>query len=615
MQLRLAKPIHWLLSFAEGGDKWARLNRSSTRLLGALLWVIACSRGDVVTRSVTSHLSSRCALPKGNDGFGTFRAEGDFQSSGKDELLVSKVGATLAQMPESSRALVTSVVDANGASWSGLAPVAPYGDVDLLLWPSGDPCALVGDTGAVDVGSRTAGVLDSAHLLSAGGFPVSSVQPQSFVADLTRGTVRALAIGPTTPRANATITAFSKGAVLAGGFRSDDPNGVLASAEIYDTALGDFDGKPITLGVARARHGAVTLVDGKTLLIGGVGASGALGATELVDPVERRAQLGGMPILKPRVNPMVARLASGEVLVAGGFDAGAVQLVEILSSDGKRALGADLSLKNARTKQAMVALEGGGALFVFAPDPTDDPATFQNVSVLSANKTLSDPKERVQGALTDPRLFHGADGAPVLWTGDRWLVWDPWHESFSPLAESIGDIGPASREPVFSPDPGLLAWISDAGDVIGRRFSTRDPFTSELLPLLSNDTTHLVPDSPFSGVFFDSDKGLTLAPGTSAFVSDARFSGVALDVDATEGVPIVVLRSDSGLEVELGGGACPWPAVKLPATFHVELRNGAISYGSGAARSTCASPLATSDRFAIGLRGGPAKAKNLRVSR
>lgn len=595
---------------------WAHLNRSSTRLPAALLWLIACSRGDVVTRTVTPHLSSRCALPMGNDGFATFRAEGDFQSTGKDELVMSKVGATLAQMPESSRALVSSVVDPMGASWVGLAPIAQYGDVDVLLWPSGDPCALVGDTGAVDVGSRTAGVLDSAHVLSAGGFPVSSVQPQSFVVDLTQGTVRALAIGPTTPRANATITAFSKGAVLAGGFRSDDPNGVLASAELYDSARGDFDGKPITLGVARAKHGAVTLADGKTLLIGGVGGSGALGATELVDPIERRAQLGGMPILKPRVSPMVARLASGQVLVAGGFDAnGPVQLVELLSSDGRRALGGDLSLKNARSKQAMVALEGGGALFVFAPDPTDDPTTFQNVTVLSANRTLVDPKERVQGALTDPRLFRGADGAPVLWTGDRWLVWDPWHESFSPLAESFGDMGPAPREPVFSPDPGLLAWISNGGDVIARRVSTRDPFTSELLPLLLKDTTHLAPDSPFQGVFFDSDKGLALAPGTSAFVSDARFAGVALDVDATEGVPIVVLRSDGGVEVELGGGACPWPPVPLPATFHVELRNGALRYGSGVSRSTCTAPFAPNDRFAVGLRGGPARAKNLRVSR
>lgn len=566
-----------------------------------------------MTRTVTSHVSSRCAIPV--DPFGTFRAEGDFQSSGKNELFLSKVGATLDQMPESARALVTSVTDANGSVWQGVAPIAIAGDVDVLLWPSGDPCALVGNAGVVESGSRSAGVLDSAHLLSVGGFPVTSVQPQSFVADLTTGRVRALAIGPSTPRAYASITAFSKGAVLAGGFRSDDPNGVLATAELYDSQLGDFDGNPITLGVARAKHAAVTLADGRTLLVGGTGGSGAVGATELVDPIERRAVLGGMPILKPRVSPLVARLASGEVLVAGGTDAnGPVQAIEILSSDGRRSLPTQLSLDNARRKQTMVALEGGGALFVFAPDASDDPATFQNVTVLTANKTLLEPS-RVQGALTDPRLFHGAGGTPVLWTGDRWLAWDPWTESFGPLADSLGDVGPDHDAPISSPDPGLLLWVRDDGDVVGRRFSTREPFTSELSPLLTHDTSHLAPDSPFGPAAFDVDKGLALAPGVAAFVTDARFLDVSLDVDVTEGVPIVVLRNDAGIEVELGGGACPWPAVTLPATFHVEHRQGQLSYGSASARASCTSPFALNDRFAVGLRGGPAHAKNLRVSR
>ncbi len=47
-----------------------------------------------------------------------------------------------------------------------------------------------------------------------------------------------------------------------------------------------------------------------------------LASLEAIDPVAQRARTGGLALLAvPRADPVVLRLASGEILVAGGVDA------------------------------------------------------------------------------------------------------------------------------------------------------------------------------------------------------------------------------------------------------------------------------------------------------
>jgi hypothetical protein len=114
---------------------------------------------------------------------------------------------------------------------------------------------------------------------------------------------------------------------------------------------------------------------------------------------------------------------------------------------------------------------------------------------------------------------------------------------------------------------------------------------------------------------FDADLGLELPPDASVFVSDARYLDVTVDVDApAEGLPHVVLRTDAGGVVEVGGAECPLPVVPLPATLHVERRGANVTFVAGKKAGTCTAGVVPGTRVAVGVRG-PGRARNLRVLR
>ena len=569
-----------------------------------------------MSRVVTPHVSSRC--PVTDDPYGVYYAAGDFQptpDAPAQAKLFLQGGVVLTGVPPESRALVLDVSDKSGGRWLGLGGVPPAGNVDLLLWPAGEPCGLSVDTGTVS--GRVALAMDARYTLVACGLGKDGAVPDAFVADLATGRVRALPAGLLTPRVRASVSMLGDMAVVAGGVRADDPNGVLATAEVYVPSRGDFDRSPIVLSRPRADHGAVTLFSGEALLVGGVGAGGVLNSLERIDPSNRQAATGGMPSLAvARTKPRVVRLASGEILVAGGFDQqnGPVGKLEFLAPDA-RSLRPSTAVVPMRSRSAVVALDGGGALIVIAPD-VSDPPDFQNVWLVSADRSVT-PATRIAGTLTDVRLFPGTEGRPVLWTGDRWLRWEPWTEDFSVLDDAVSDPGPAPEDAVAFPDPGLLFWIDPDGHVIGWRFSVRHAFVADRLPYLLSGTQLLAPDrSPsLASMTFDGDQGLALPTGASVFVSDARYLDVTVDVDApAEGVPHVVLRTGAGGVVEVGGPECPVPNVSLPATLHVERRGASVTFNVGGASGGCSTGVVAGTRAAVGLRG-PGRARNLRVLR
>ncbi len=597
----------------------------------------SCGGTRDVTRVVTVHVSSRCPAP--DQPFGVYHATGDFEpspSTPAQAQLFLQPGATLDGIPAQTRSLALDVVDRTSASWLGVTGVPVEGDVDVLLWPAGQACSLSAAacvqtaTRCVPSQAPNVGAISARRVLVAGGTASAQATPASYLVDLDLGTVSALPSGLLTPRARATVTPFGDGGLVAGGVRAEDAAAALDNAEVWDANVGDFDGKPIALSVARHDHGAVQLVTGDTLLVGGVGPDGSvLASLERVDPQDRRATASGMPLLAvPRMRPVVVRLADGTVMVAGGFqDATATQPVgtlEFFSADGRTPLASG-AVVPARPRYAAVALDGGGALYVAAP-VASDPADFQSVWIVSADRAVA-PGHAVEGALTDPRLFPGAEGRPVLWTGKpdastpgRWLRWDPWQERFDVLADSqLDPAGPPAGAPTASPDPGLLLWLDSDASVTGRRFSIRNAFATDTTTLLAQAGTDLLsPDRApsLAGMVFDSASGLALPVGASVFVSDARFLDVTVDVDApADGAPHVVLRSDDGREVEVGGVTCPTPAVALPAKLHVERRGATVTYRWGDTAGACPAGPAQGVRVAVGLRGGPARAKNLRVSR
>lgn len=591
-----------------------KLARGAVALLGSAVVVGACTKGArVETRAVTLHAPLSCA--PGAAAFGLYYPYGDFQPPPAPTLALASVGATLDGMPDDTQELIVQVTDATGGAWRAHSLLPASGNVDLLLLADESPCVL---TDTIDARTNAAmGAVDATHVLIAGGNANGAV-PTTALVDLSVGTTRALAVGLLVPRAQATVTPWAGGAVVAGGERPTTGE-TLASAEVFASGAGDFDGQVITLSEPRARHGAVVMTNGETLLVGGVGTGGAvLGSMEIVDASTHRAQTTTLAALAvPRANPQVMRLASGEILVAGGVDASGtpVSTLEWFAGDATSASRATQQLV-ASSNEAFIPLDAGGALAVIAPDtPT---AGFQNVWVISADGGL-EAATAIEGALTLPQMFAGAGEAPALWTGDRWLVWQPWRGAFTE-ATAFGSSGP-SGDPTASPESGLGVWI-DGSTVYALRFGASGPYVSPTVPLLASDTSFTAPDrladtGPASAVLFDPTTGLSLTLGASVFVTDATFASFALDAQ-TPGAspPAVVLRDSSGHETVLDTTACP---VAPGATLHVERDGDTMRASTGGSLVTCHAAPASGARVSIGVRGqsstAPSIVRSLAITR
>jgi len=589
----------------------------------------ACGEDATVeSRTVTFHAPANCQV--GASPYAILFAAGDFQpqsaSAVTGQIFLDQLGATLAAMPATTRELGVAVTaDSAGLLfWRGRSNVAPAGDVDVLLWPSTGGCSLSQpvDDPLRDRTDPAVGALDWRRVLVAGG-AADSVVPASFVADLATGVLSHVDNDLLVPRAKATVTTFGAGALVAGGARPDNGE-LLASAEVFSGT--DFDGVLIPLSEGRASHAAVVLTTGETLLVGGTGNRGALATLEVVDPKTRRVRTAGLAHLDaPRSKPFALRLASGEILVAGGTDdkGNPVGSLEWLSFDGRehkqtRPFPASLT-------QGFVALPGGGALAVLSP-PTPTP-DFKNVWVISADRT-ADAATSIAGTLREVRLFPGSAGSPVLYTGDNWLRWQPWLGEFGLMAEVASGRGP-DRDTLVSPDLGLAAWVSvDNGHatLFGLRFDARGAYTTDSArgPLLAGSTVFLAPDRlvapSATPIAYEPDRGLLLDTGATAFLTDSTFASFALDLTVTGPAPIVVLRDEAGVELEVGGGTCPIVVPDGTTLLHVERDGAAVTVTVGTdAPKPCRTTVSPDARLSVGLRGGSSgdrsSGKNLLVTR
>ena len=567
----------------------------------------SCARSPrVETRAVTLHVPRDCA--PGDAPFGLFYASGDFDpTTAAPSLPLSSVGAVLAGMPAATRSLVVDAIDADQAEWRafGDVPSGGGGNVDLLLLPYRMPCAL---SPVIDARADAAfGAIDARRAILAGGRSTASGVPTTQLIDLTLGTARTL-LGLLVPRARATITAFGEGGLVAGG-ADPDTGDARATAEVF--AGQDFDGNPIALSEARTDHGAAVLATGETLLVGGSGPRGVLRSMEAVDPVTRRARTSGLAALAvARSRPQVLRLASGEILVAGGLDAAGVPVptLEWFTADARAASRRPRDLV-AGIARGFVPLPAGGALAVIAPDvPTSG---FQNVWVIAADGAL-DAAVPIDGALGAVRLFAGATGAPVLWTGDRWLLWSPWAGAFAPLAGADGAGGPPD-DTFASGDSGLAMWI-DGARLSALRFATRGAYASTPAsrPLLALDTAFTAPDRLVPAdarvaapIRFDATAGLTLEGDATVFVADATYASVRIDLTLPTGaLPRVVLRDEAGVEAVVDAAACALGAAAPGASLTVARQGSRIraAVDAGDLRD-CGVTTGATARVSVGLRG------------
>ncbi len=585
-----------------------------------MLVASACHKGPTVTtRVVTAYVPAACAADGG--AYAEYFAYGDYDPAAPPATghFLSAVGAPLTEIDDQARSLAMTASESQRA-WEGVGAVPSSGDVDVLLLPTLNSCALT-----QPVGPRTGSVmapLGAQRVLVVGG--TGNPTPSSYVARLDTGEVDALGSGDLkTPRTGASVTAFSGGALVAGGA---DDGGPLGTAEVYSTSTGAFGGQLIMLSEPRTQHGAVTLANGETLLVGGVGQNGPtapLQSMEVVDPVSGLALEDGVGILTtPRRNATVLRLASGEILVAGGFDGAGnpVTSFEWFNADVTPEMGKSTLALPQGTVPAMVALEGGGALVVAATADMQPPG-FQNAWVIDASGALVNAKPIPKPVLS-PVLFGGAQGAPVLWTGDRWLQWQPYAQSFGEISV-LDDVPAVVGDATCSPDPGVAMWLDATNDQLTLlRFDTRNEYTPLPGPLLVTGPEETSPDQ-LNAVTWDINTGLTLqagTPGAAAFVTDRTYADIDVSVDVTPGPAFVVLRDTMGVEVDVPGETCtPAGPPGGPYTLQVQRRGGTVTWGlNGTPQGGC-QPLVNGDaRVSVGVRAGgsmPGVVTNLIVTR
>jgi hypothetical protein len=309
----------------------------------------------------------------------------------------------------------------------------------------------------------------------------------------------------------------------------------------------------------------------------------------------------------PRRDPTVLRLADGTIVVAGGLDAtGApVPEVEWFTQDASAQFVAPFALAQG-AGSVFAALEGGGFLAVLMP-PAGAGPSFANVYVFGATGA-SEPANAFPGDVTAPVLFGGAGGAPVLWTGSEWLVWQPYAGSFGPLGVVGGAVVPAGAT-ATSPDPGLAMWLDPANGALSLlRFDTRNAYSSLPGALLDTDMAQTSPDR-LSDILFDPNTGLQLQPGSpgpAVFVTDRTYADVSVTVTAPTGeLALVSLRDDDGHEIKVGSDLCPLAGVAPgPVTLTVTRRGTSVGWSTdGGASGTCLASFAGGVRISVGLRG------------
>ena len=619
--------------------------------LGVLALGSSCSRDpEIEERPIVVYSPRQCPVAQ-SEAYSFMYGAGDFEPSIERPptagMFLREVGRTMVGLPKETRAVVVDISQRE-LDWRGLSDIPSTGPINVLVWRGGESCRLTRD-----VERRTDMALGvvGRHFIVAGGRSLAGAQvPHTYVGDLSTGAIERLEFGLNTRRSNPSITSFrapgdpesASAALVAGGHDPDSgigdvPHRAIATAEIYVPKLGapsdvgDFEQRRIDLSEPRTRHGAVVLSTGETLLVGGRGPAGPLRTMEIVDPVTRRARTAGVALLNiARENPTVLRLSSGEILVAGGLDASKneVPTLEWFSPDASRATKRSVDLVTGQ-ERAFIALEAGGALAVIRPQSTV--SDFKTVWVISADGTLEPALPIDPAELDAVRLFTGAEGAPALWTGRRWMRWSPWFGGFEPMANAPDpkkDSAPGPHlDVIANGDSGLALWLDDRGDaglnVTGFRFATRTRYGAVPKPLLVNGTDQLAPDrlagTPGSSIHFDPPRGLVLGTGASAYLTDVTFADFELAVDITAAAPSIVLRPELGAELEVGGVACAFgQAAKQSLDIKRRGRRVTVSV-DGAPDRACPVELEPNVRVSLGLRGaqgvGVSAARNLRVTR
>jgi hypothetical protein len=367
------------------------------------------------TTTWTSSATDRATVDA--DGLVTGVAEGEASITAASE---GKTGTTTTRVSELPPGLLDGIILPRGAKTLSdtiyFLSRAVQNRLEWARFALHDPVPPNGTTGGFSGGS-TGGFVASARpgaagttiegatssVLFAGGYLNGNSANASAQAVLYEPTT-----GETTPiqmtaaRTYHTMTLLSgTRALLAGGFDGDV---VLSSAEIFDETTRQFTATG-SMGVARARHAAALLPDGRVLITGGlvpVGGGPATDiakSTEIFDPVSGTFT-PGPDMAAARFNHSAIALDDGRVLVLGGNGLKSAEAYDPAS--GTFSPVGDMEVSHGLGHQAVKLL--GGRVLVVGGDSTNH---IQPSAVAEVFDPATDEFLRV-GDMTTTRMLHFA---------------------------------------------------------------------------------------------------------------------------------------------------------------------------------------------------------------
>ena len=619
----------------------------------ALALLAACDTAPAPRVEIAAHYVSACApSPEAAPSRFMLSALGDFEPSNASvAILRSDAQGQGVALPDATRAAELSTLD--GEPYWGSGTLDSHNHIPILLWPERRACALAQiETPASDAAWLAGGADRLATLLVLGS---GASDARSFRVDLTSGALLPLAAGegPRSPRAAASLGELGEQLLLAGGI--DAASGrVLANGELFDPATGSFTGTLVDLAQPRARHAAVPLPGGGSLLIGGESETGeALRSVEVLVPGVARTPRAYELLAEPRVSPRAVLLGQDRVLVGGGYVPGPgatrtpVASAELLRTDFSLATEAPIPLEPRALDRAFAALGPGSALAVGGCEPAatlspgcipcEQGCVSRAVFWIDSRGSAYDLEPLPDAlAVATPELVPGANGAPWLIAGARLARFDPWRGRFDVVDTGLPGVG-AALGPAFALRPGLFAWLAatDGGlALVGMHHSQRGPWARDVAPLLVGSAAGLVPDRPPAASTDDArieyapTSGLEIAgPEAIVSVADAEYASFELELALAEGpAPLVRLIGAGNEAAAFGGLDCPWPAdpggagggrLRLARTLdQVRLERLDESGAVGASADACVRPLpARVSVQLIGTRDGVSRITRVEIAR
>ena len=550
---------------------------SAHRLAAASLLVVGC-QGDAApeARRIVPHRLLDCDVEESGlllaalGDFGSTRAA----SVGQEDLKRSRD----VDLPTDLRGVEATTLP---PALRGIGYAEPPEDVHLTMWSTRNACRAVdGQVVPPSQGGQAMTAFDGGGAVLVAGLDpgvggVISDAAFALVWDARTGAK----LEPASLKANrvswASATSFGKGALIAGGLdRKFFPTRYLASALVLRD--GDLQESPIPIGDARARHGAVVLASGATLLVGGEDERGVIDTLVSIAPTDTSPygtasffMLGSLA--RARKLPTVLRLSTDEIFVAGGVDANEdyVPTLEWFSKDGgrcARVCASDPPELAGLEDMAFVALTGGGVLaaggLVSATGlPSnavfwiDDDGAVERLAPLTAQ----------QRGTKSVRLVAAGDAAPWLWNGEAWFRFNPWQNAFAAPDDAPDDGPDDDLPPPLAVDPGLFVWLSRRGletgtksaTLRGFRYGVRGPYAQDPDFLLA-DPSHLAPSRPprMDGELWADADGLHLSALARVVIADTTYGNVVVTGETNGALPTIELGTST---IGPPSSACPWP--------------------------------------------------------